>query len=67
MAPSDGDEGRTRLRGTVALLAAALLRAGARPDPDQPPVLDATSTRSHYATYPVVFAPALAADGAPAR
>lgn len=43
------------LYGTVARMVAALLAHGARPDPDDPAVLDPTSTRRHFSRYPVVF------------
>ena len=46
-----------RLYGTVAVLASALLRAGAHPDPEHPATLDATSARLHFSAYPVTFAP----------
>ncbi len=46
----------TELYGTVAVLASALLRAGARPDPEHPATLDATSARLHFSAYPVTFA-----------
>jgi cytochrome P450 len=54
--PAD-DGGSAALYGTVALLAAALLRAGAAPDPDARPLIDPNSERLHYARYPIVFAP----------
>ncbi|HXV92885.1 MAG TPA: cytochrome P450 [Pseudonocardia sp.] len=41
--------------GTVTLMLAALLAAGARPDPDRPPQRDPHSSRDHFASYPVVF------------
>jgi cytochrome P450 len=49
------DSASTELYGTVALLAAALLGAGAAPDPDEPPVVDPDSERLHYSSYPIVF------------
>lgn len=54
------DAADTELYGTVALLAAALLDAGARPDPDRPATHDRTIARLHYASYPVVFGNATA-------
>lgn len=42
--------------GTVTLMLQALLANGARPDPDRPPMLDPTSQRENFASYPVVFA-----------
>lgn len=41
--------------GTVTLMVDALLRHGARPDPDEPPTEDRTSSRRNFARYPVVF------------
>jgi cytochrome P450 len=43
------------LFGTVAVMVDAFLAAGGRPDPQQPPVLDPTSVRTHFSSYPVVF------------
>jgi cytochrome P450 len=43
------------LFGTVAVMVDAFLAAGGRPDPEQPPVLDPTSVRTHFSSYPVVF------------
>jgi hypothetical protein len=43
------------LRGAVALMSGAMLRAGARPDPDDPAELDATTTRVVWGRYPVLF------------
>ncbi|WP_281690548.1 cytochrome P450 [Pseudonocardia thermophila] len=44
-----------RVLGTVTLMLTALLKAGARPDPNDPPQLDPHSAREHFARYPVVF------------
>ncbi len=44
--------------GTVTLMVAALLEAGVRPDPDEPPTQDRTSSRPNFERYPVVFDPA---------
>ncbi len=44
-----------RLYGLVPVAAQALLRAGARPDPDDPARLDPASARGYWATYPVLF------------
>jgi cytochrome P450 len=55
------------LLGSVALMAGVMLRAGARPDPDDPAVLDASTTRVVWARYPVRFdahRPTAAADAA---
>lgn len=41
--------------GTVTLMLDALLKAGARPDPNDPPMEDPYSSRKNFARYPVVF------------
>lgn len=46
------------LLGAVALMAGAVLRAGAEPDPDDPPTLDPATTRVVWGRYPVRFPPA---------
>lgn len=43
------------LFGTVAVMVDSFLAAGGRPDPERPPVLDPTSVRTHFSSYPVVF------------
>lgn len=43
------------LLGAVALMAGAVLRAGAVPDPDDPPTLDPGTTRVVWGRYPVRF------------
>jgi len=45
------------LLGSVALMAGRMLAFGARPDPNDPPVLDTTTTRVVWGRYPVLFAP----------
>ncbi len=45
------------LLGAIALMAGAMLRAGARPDPDRPPALDTATTRTRWERYPVRFGP----------
>jgi cytochrome P450 len=45
------------LLGAVAVMAGALLAAGARPDPDDPPSLDQSTTRDVWGRYPVRFDP----------
>ncbi len=47
--------GQDHLYGTVAVMAHAFLAAGGRRDPERPPVLDPSSTRKHYSSYPVLF------------
>lgn len=54
----DGDvSGGTtqRLYGTVAVMAHAVIAAGGRPDPSHPSVLDPTSTRKHFSSYPILL------------
>jgi hypothetical protein len=36
-------------------MSGAMLAAGARPDPDAPPRLDANTTRVMWGAYPVLF------------
>lgn len=43
------------LHGLVPVAIHAVLRAGARPDPDDPPRIDPDSARGYWAAYPVVF------------
>ena len=43
------------LFGTVAIMAHALLSAGGRRDPNNPPQLDPNSERKHFSVYPVIF------------
>ena len=54
-APTGADE--QHLVGSVVLMAGAMLRAGAKPDPGDPARLDATTTRVMWGHYPVVFGP----------
>ncbi len=46
---------QTHQYGLITLLVAALLDAGARPDPDHPPIPDANTQRQNWGSYPVVF------------
>jgi cytochrome P450 len=43
------------LHGTVAVMVAALLAHGGRPDPQRPPVQDPGTSRRHFSSYPVTF------------
>jgi len=43
------------LFGTVAIMVHALLSAGGRRDPNNPPQLDPNSERKHFSAYPVIF------------
>lgn len=52
----DGSSG-LHLSGAVALMAQRMLAAGARPDPDDPPAADPTTTRAMWGRYPVRFGP----------
>ena len=45
----------THLYGTVALIMQAILQAGGRPDPASPPVLDTTTARVNFSSYPIAF------------
>lgn len=53
VAPSAEDD--EPVFGTVTLMLQALLQAGARPDPADPPVVDTTTSRKNFARYPVVL------------
>lgn len=50
-----GDALEHHLLGSIAVMAAVALHAGARRDPNDPPVLDTSTTRTVFSTYPVVF------------
>ncbi len=54
-AGSGHDEDHDPVLGTVTLMLLALVRHGARPDPERPPELDPDTQRENYARYPVVF------------
>jgi hypothetical protein len=43
------------LYGLVPVAVRSVLDKGARPDPDDPPELDPTSTRGYWGRYPVLF------------
>lgn len=58
---ADASAGHEPVFGTVTLMLEALLAAGARPDPADPPLEDPHSSRHNFARYPVVF------DGASRR
>ena len=49
------DDPGDHLFGTVTTLAAAVLGAGARPDPTRPPEKDPDTSRPHFSSYPVIF------------
>ncbi|TCK26386.1 cytochrome P450 [Pseudonocardia endophytica] len=50
-----GVPGPDAVLGTVTTMLAALLDAGVRPDPSEPPRRDPRSARDHFGRYPVVF------------
>ncbi len=50
-----GDAVEHHLLGSVAIMAGEMLAAGARPRPDDPPQLDAGTTRRVWGRYPVDF------------
>ena len=54
-AGSDLRAGAEPLHGLVPVAVHAVLAAGGRPDPDDPPRLDPTSARGYWAAYPVRF------------
>lgn len=43
------------LLGAAAVMAGSVLEAGVRPDPDDPPTDDASTTRQMFGRYPVLF------------
>ena len=47
--------GHVRLQGAIALMIGELLRAGARPDPANPPALDPATSRVMWGNYPVLL------------
>ena len=53
----EGAPGDDHLYGTVAVMVAAVLAHGGRPDPDNPPTADRHTRRPHFSSYPVVFTP----------
>jgi cytochrome P450 len=54
IAKADTDPARHQY-GLITLLIGALLEAGARPDPDEPPTPDIHTQRPNWGRYPVVF------------
>ena len=49
------DPGSTSLRGAIVVMARDVLSAGAVPDPDDPAVVDAMTTRQMWGRYPIRF------------
>lgn len=54
-APAGGDALEQHLLGSIAVMAGIVLAAGAVPDPDDPPVLDTSTTRQVFSRYAVRF------------
>ncbi len=50
-----GDPLAAHLVGSITVMAGVVLRAGARPDPDDPAALDRSTTRQVFGRYPVRF------------
>lgn len=53
--PQAQARGREHHLGTVSLIARALMRHGARPDPANPAVVDRSTIRNNWSTYPVLL------------
>jgi cytochrome P450 len=53
--PAAVDDRGHHLLGAVAVMAGEVLAAGARPDPDDPAVVDRTTTRFAFERYPVLL------------
>jgi cytochrome P450 len=53
--PLGATPGEDHLYGLVPVAAGAMLAAGGRPDPEDPPRLDPTNTRGYWGHYPVRF------------
>lgn len=49
------DENDRYLYGLVSVAVQAMVDAGARPDPDEPPTMDTSTARPYWGRYPVVF------------
>jgi cytochrome P450 len=54
-APAGADALEQHLLGSIAVMAGIVLAAGAVPDPDDPPVLDTSTTRQVFSRYAVRF------------
>ena len=52
---ADGDDLDAHLFGLVPAAVQTLFDHGCRPDPDDPPEMDASTTRPYFGRYPVVF------------
>jgi cytochrome P450 len=53
--PRASADGREHHLGTVSLIARALMQHGARPDPAQPGVVDRSTVRNNWSTYPILL------------
>jgi cytochrome P450 len=53
--PRAGAIGREHHLGTVSLIAHALMQHGARPDPAQPGIVDRSTVRNNWSTYPILL------------
>lgn len=53
--PKPDTDPDTHHYGTVTLICHALLRYGARPDPDNPPKMDEKTARPNWGLYPIIF------------
>jgi hypothetical protein len=53
--PTGGPVDEDHLHGLVPFAVRAVLDAGGRPDPADPPTLDPDSSRGYWGSYPVVF------------
>ena len=51
----DGEDPDGHLFGLVPEAVMAMMRAGARPDPDSPPEMDTSTARPYWGTYPVLL------------
>jgi hypothetical protein len=53
--PRADSNAQTHQWGTVTLIALALLENGARPDPDRPGVVDRSTIRNNWSSYPMLL------------
>ncbi len=53
----DGDDVDAHLFGLVPAAVQTLFDHGCRPDPDDPPEMDASTTRPYFGRYPILFTP----------
>ena len=55
--PRGGEDAREHHLGTVSLIARTLMQHGARPDPANPGVVDRSTIRNNWSTYPILLNP----------